>query len=640
LDVRVFFLRVYVLAVACFGVFRLLALWLMRDHAAALPEDERVGLISGALLMGLRFDTVIACYLLAVPLFFSGALHWANGGRRIAAGLTMLWLWLWFPVAFFVCAADIPFFAQGFGRLNAFSVKWEGNDSFVIGMVLEEFRYWWPVIPWLIITALFVWLTGRWSKQIREPKTGSLAVSAALWTLMLLGCFVGIRGRVALKSPIRTGTAYFSAYAFPNELGLNPVFTFMRSWLDQRKAENRPLALMDDTEAVRMMRQYLGLPPDSELSIERMAEFPADTALRMNIILVIMESMSAAKTGYLGGTRLTPVLDSLHGQSLSFTRALTEGIHTYNGVYSTLISWPTVGMRHPMKQTPIVQYHGMASALKQHGYQTVYFTTHDGQFDNAAGFLTANGFDRVVAQDDYPSERILSTLGVPDDFMFEFAMPQLDDARSPFFAAFMTASDHGPYIVPSYFTPQSEDIKQQVVEYADWSLGRLIEIARKQPWFERTVFVFVADHGAAMEYAHEMPLSYHHTPLIFHAPGVIAPEIRDELITQADIYPTLMGLLRLAHRNVSFGRDVLAPGADRAFVCFSADDRTAVLSPPYYYIVRPDGSDVLHLLPEGHPLRSEGDSARGGLTEIADFSRWSKARLQTVDYLLRSGKTK
>ena len=36
----------------------------------------------------------------------------------------------------------------------------------------------------------------------------------------------------------------------------------------------------------------------------------------------------------------------------------------------------------------------------------------------------------------------------------------------PFFAAFMTASDHGPYYIPEYFTPRNTETKDQIVEYA------------------------------------------------------------------------------------------------------------------------------------------------------------------------------
>ena len=62
-------------------------------------------------------------------------------------------------------------------------------------------------------------------------------------------------------------------------------------------------------------------------------------------------------------------------------------------------------------------------------------------------------------------------------------------------AVIMTASDHGPYIIPEYFKPKPNEITKQIVEYADWSIGKFISNAKKKKWFDNTIFVFIADHG-------------------------------------------------------------------------------------------------------------------------------------------------
>lgn len=82
--------------------------------------------------------------------------------------------------------------------------------------------------------------------------------------------------------------------------------------------------------------------------------------------------------------------------------------------------------------------------------------------------------------------------------MFEYALPVLNekaDGKSPFFATLLTISNHPPYVIPSYFHPHSKDPEMQIVEYADWSIGKFMEEAEKQPWFDNTIFIFVGDHG-------------------------------------------------------------------------------------------------------------------------------------------------
>ena len=142
-------------------------------------------------------------------------------------------------------------------------------------------------------------------------------------------------------------------------------------------------------------------------------------------------------------------------------------------------------------------------------------------------------------------------MGVPDDYLFEFSIAELNklhNKNKPFLSVMMTASDHGPYHIPDYFTPkQPTDIKKQIVEYADWSIRKFIDLAKQQPWFENTIFAFVADHGALMETKFDVPLSYNHVPFIIYAPQLLKePKVLTNYGGQIDIFPTLMSLIAFA----------------------------------------------------------------------------------------------
>jgi phosphoglycerol transferase MdoB-like AlkP superfamily enzyme len=273
--------------------------------------------------------------------------------------------------------------------------------------------------------------------------------------------FIGIRGRVQEKSPIKVGTAYFSDNAFLNQLGLNPVFTFLRSYLDKLDQRNQIINLMDDATAIKNVRKYLGIEnPIDDYPIARQVVSDSTGAKNFNVILVIMESMSAAKmTRHGNQNNLTPFLDSIANQGYYFENIYTAGIHTFNGVFSTLFSFPAIYLQNPMKESTMFRYNGFGHTLRKKGYSTTYFTTHDGQFDNIEGFLRANDFENIITLADYPSEKVKTTLGVPDDYMFEFSMPLIDGLAAenkPFFVAYMTASDHGPYYLPDYYQAQEQ----------------------------------------------------------------------------------------------------------------------------------------------------------------------------------------
>ena len=302
------------------------------------------------------------------------------------------------------------------------------------------------------------------------------------------------------------------------------------------------------------------------------------------MVFIIMESMSAGKMGRHGNTKgMTPFLDSLSHNSIYF-----DNVYTFNGIFSTLYSFPALYRKHAMKK--IIEHQGISQTLLGLGYSTSYFTTHDSQFDNVEGFLRGNGFQNITSQKDYPSDEVKTTLGVPDDYLFRHSIPILNNLakeKEPFFATFMTASDHGPYHIPPYFTPKNENIKDQIVEYADWSLRKFITLSKKEEWFDNTLFVFVADHGAPFNASYDIALNYFHTPLIIYSPSLLkASKTFKNIGSQIDIFPTIMGLLKQPYINNTLGVDLI--NEKREYVVINDDDKIGVLDSSYFCIIRED----------------------------------------------------
>ena len=226
--------------------------------------------------------------------------------------------------------------------------------------------------------------------------------------------------------------------------------------------------------------------------------------------------------------------------------------------------------------------------------------THDEDFDNMRGFLYGNGFDSVIGQHSYPPSQVIGTWGVPDHVMFDHALLHCNQAatKGPFFAAIMTCSDHAPYAIPQDipFHPRSSEMNKQIVEYADWALGRFMRMARRQPWYPNTLFVLIADHGGVWgTNRYDMPLTYHHIPIIFHNPAHLSPQRLDRLAMQVDLGPTLLAMLPIQWDNTTFGLNLLSQPRPYAYFC--NDDKIGVIDPSYFYIYRTaEGIESLHLL--------------------------------------------
>lgn len=587
----------YLLGLVFFTFFRGLLFFSEISQLNSLTENA-VGLSLQAFFMGLRFDTVISAYILALPfLVLSVACIFIKKPTKLIRVLRIV-VGILYLLSFLICCIDIPFFNYTFNRVNAVIFAWADTPKFVANMIFQEFRYFVFGIVFILVGSLYIFCLRKLPLLCKQqtfhllPFPKNIVQGFILLTFTGL-IFLGMRGRIEKKSPIVIGTAYFCNHAFLNQLGLNPVFTLMRSLLDAEQEKGKQIALCDPLESIAFVQKEFGCDPNINPSFPLSRKInPRGEMQEKNIILILMESMSAEKMKAYGNSEnLTPFLDSLSKQSLCFNKIYTAGIHTHNGIFSTLFSYPAPLAKHSMNVSPIPTLQGISHVCKEKGYQTFYFTTHDDQFDNVGGFLRNNNFDHVISQKDYPAKEVKSTLGVPDHILFEQALPYLNKAHDNdhlFFACLMTSSDHGPYILPTDipFQPSQKEIQKAIIQYADWSLSKFMAECARQPWFDNTLFVFIADHGAIVNPStYELPLEYHHTPLLFYAPHFIRPAENNDLGLQIDVFPTIMGLLNIEFTNTTLGQDLLQ--TPRKYAYFSSDDKIGVLDETHFLIFKP-----------------------------------------------------
>jgi phosphoglycerol transferase MdoB-like AlkP superfamily enzyme len=628
-------LKTYLTVIVIFFCFRLILFLSQLERLDSFRGDFYNIIVS--FIIGIRFDVVISGYILLLPFLIISILLILNKYYAWVYKALFYWVFILFTLAFTVCAADIPYFNQFFSRFSVTAFQWIESPVWMFKMIFQEPRYFIIILPLIVFLFFFFKIL----KKIFTPssdQSGRIHLSLKIIvSLVFLGLiFIGIRGRLQEKSPIKVGTAYFSDNAFLNQLGLNPVFTLMRSYFDSLDERNKTVALMDDILAIQNVRKYLKIEqPIGDYPVARKVLADSTGEKKYNVILVIMESMSAAKMERYGNTKhLTPFLDSLSHNSYYFDNIYTAGIHTFNGVFSTLFSFPAIYRQNAMKESTMFRYNGIGNTLKKNGYSTTYFTTHDGQFDNIEGFLRANDFEYIHTLADYPSEKAKTTLGVPDDFMFEFSMPVIDDLykeNKPFFVAFMTASDHGPYYLPDYFKPKNQNIKDQMTEYADWSLRKLISLASEKEWFDNTVFVFVADHGAPINAVYDIPLDYHHTPLIFYAPGIFKePQTFDCIGGQIDIFPTIMGILNQSYINNTLGIDLLSE--TRPCIFFNHEDKFGVINQDYLLIMKDDNAKALYK----YRVKDKKDYKNEQKQLVNEMEEYTLSNLQVFQYLMQS----
>ncbi len=632
-----YILCIYLAGIVFFTLFRLIET--MAYCTTTEGPDDFGGLYWKALWMGFRFDTTVSTYLLVVPLVLMIIGEMGRIRKKAYYAVVHYLLMVLYTVALFACAADIPYFCYFFSRLDTVALTLAGDGiGMTISMIFTEPLYVMYLGVFLAAAAGW-WILGRFIYRrvllAHLEESLSYAWSIPMAVLILAAGFVGMRGRVSKKSPIRVGTAYFCGNPFLNQIGLNPVFTFFKSIEDSGKNANKPVTLTDEATAAAVLQEHLAMPVDSTL---------AEASLRlpegMNVVLVLMESMTVDKTGiYDPATSLTPNLDSLMRRSMTFTDVWSAGIHTHNGIYSTLYGHPAIMARQILKNTPMPIMCGLPQHLRDAGYSTTYLMTHDEDYDNMRGFLFQNGFERVVGEHSYPKHEILGTWGVPDHVLFNHVIEHCDSVagNGPFFVCAMTCSDHGPYTVPDGidFTSKNTDKLKRIVEYADWSIGRFMQMASSRKWYRNTLFVFIADHGSSMHSIYDMTLAYNHVPLIFHAPGQIEPHFVNRLGMQLDVAPTVLGLLGIDAGDKMLGVNLM--NHRRPYAYFSADDRIGVVDGELFYLYRAnqEGRESLYR----YTQRDTEDLIGKYPERAAAMRRHAFGMIQTSQKMLLDGST-
>jgi phosphoglycerol transferase MdoB-like AlkP superfamily enzyme len=539
-----------------------------------------------AFRMGVEFDTVVTCWILFWPvLFFS-----------LAFIFNFKWL---FPIGFypflgfallyvFVSVADIPYFNQFGSHLNKNALLWNESPSFVVGMIFGSVYYWGFLFLFIILAFLYFIFSKRFYNTFVNSEKNKLNVwywrivaSAVLSGIVVIGA----RGRTSDRSSTHEGLAIVSDNAFLNQVAINPNFTLWKSLFYKSRQSPYQLSESNISQKICFTQNYLGIKDTSLRELKRNVFDSSASSKPYNIVIVLMESMSVYKMGYYGGKNLTPKLHQLNKESIFFDNFFSSGIHTFNGLFSTTSGYPSIFAHKALKSYTKKAFKGIGTLLSERGYDTYFCTTHDPHFDNMQGFFTFNHFKHFICQYDFNFSQAESNLGVPDHLLLDKLIETLNKRTNtqPFLSVLMTASDHGPWKIPTNidFKPNGETPQENCTLYADWAIGRFIQQAKQQTWYANTVFLFLGDHGVTMGHAYEMPITYNHVPFIIHQPSLFKPDSIHSPCYQPDVPATVMGIIGANYLNEGFGINVLKE--KHPYVVFSADDKIGCVSEDGYY---------------------------------------------------------
>jgi len=374
----------------------------------------------------------------------------------------------------------------------------------------------------------------------------------------------------------------FSNNAYANELAGNGLMTFAAALRRNELEYERFYHTLPDAEAHRIlaglgverepMSQALG-PGHDESEAFDARRLPFKRPPR-NVVLISVESLSAAYLGAFGDTRgLTPRLDALIGDGMLYSRIYATGTRTVRGLEALSLGTPPIPGQAIVRRPDNEHLATVGEILRRQGYETLFIYGGYGYFDNMNAYFAGNDY-RVIDRTDFPKASVgfANVWGVADEFLFDNALGRLDQTHAtgrPFLAHIMTTSNHRPFTYPDgRIDIPSPGGRTGAVKYTDHAIGRFIEQAGKKPWFADTLFVIVADHCASAAGKTSLPVKGYHIPLILYAPRLLPPGRSDRLGSQIDIPPTLLDVMGLAGDDHFFGKSLFEQEKDapRAFI--------------------------------------------------------------------------
>ncbi len=465
---------------------------------------------------------------------------------------------------------DFIYYKYNFSR-TTISV-WEvlKNESNGLQMFFRFLVSYWHVF---LLFFLIAWLWMFLYKKVRitpEIFSGNKLryIAFSVLGMLIIGTLLvgGIRGGDFKKStrPINMVDASRHVTKIEHsDIVLNTTFAFIRTF---QKNTFRKVKYSVPSDAV-------------ERYFKPIKKYTDTVAIKPNIVLFITESFGREYLGafnkninipnYVG---YTPFLDSLAQHSLIYTNAFANGYKSIHGMSSVLAGIPSFKDAFTSSAYSKQKIQSVVSVLNEMGYDTSFF---HGSTNGSMGFLGFGnilGFDHYYGKDEYNNDDDFDGFwGIWDEPFMQFMKTTLDTKQQPFFSTIFTVSSHEPYVIPEKYEgkfPKGNIPMHQCVGYTDYSFKQFFNAAKKEPWFDNTIFIITADHANQIYYTDTYGKvgNRNTVPIMIYKPDGSLQGENNDLAQQIDIYPTILKLVGYSKPFRSWGRSLVGESSVEPFV--------------------------------------------------------------------------
>ena len=514
--------------------------------------------IPALMAVGLLYDVVTALSLFAPFAFYLAMVPHRIYRRRWHRWLMAAMCSITAFGLIYLGAVEYFFFDEFESRFNFVAVEYLIYPHEVFVNIWQSYPVAQVLVAAALLAAALVWMArdgvfGR-AHGAAPPLRRRLALLGVLALLI-----------VVAQAGLNVNTGRYSENRVVNELAMNGVYSFFNAAVNSELDYGAYYLSLPGAEAGERLRRMVKTH-DAEYFAESdhiKRRITADgPAKHLHVVVLLEESLGAEFVGAYGDKRgLTPNIDRLAPQGMLFTNAYATGTRTVRGMEAVSASFPPVPAESIVKRPHNEGMFNWSTVMAKNGYKPTFIYGGFGTFDNMNHFFGTNGY-RVIDRTDMDKVSFANIWGVSDEDLFRNAALVFDEQYGrgeKIFSIIMTTSNHKPYTFPPGIpgVPEKGGGRDAGVRYADYAIGRFFEMAKSKPWFDDTLFVIVADHGARVYGREDIPVTTYEIPLLLYSPRHIKPGQVATLTSQIDIAPTVIGILDFDYDSIFFGTDVL-----------------------------------------------------------------------------------
>lgn len=504
---------------------------------------------------------------LSTAVFFMGLALFAKGRR------SFIWIIIIDFLLTFVLYANMVYyrFFSDFITLPNLNPKQMQNMGDMGGSVLA-LMHWTDILFFVDILFLIGLLIFKFAKPDRTARIRARKVVGVL--TLGVAMFLANLGMAEIDRP-ELLTRTFDRNYIVKYLGM----TNYQIYDAVKSTESQTQRALADSSDVNEVLNYT----KSKYAAPNMEYF--GKAKGKNVIYIHLESFQQFLVNYkINGQEVTPFINSFFKDknTLSFTNFFHQTGQGKTADAEMMLENSLYGLPQGSAFTTKGSntFQSAPAILGQQGYDSAVFHGNYKSFWNRDEVYKHFGYKNFFDASYYDmNDNDVSNYGLKDKPFFKESEPYIDSLKQPFYAKFITLTNHFPYpisdedatIEPANTGDSSVDTYFQTAHYLDESVKSFVDYLKQKGLYDNSVIIMYGDHygisdnhAAAMtkilgkDYNAFENAQAQRVPFMVHVPGVKGG-IQEQYGGEIDVLPTVLSLLGIDTKNyLQMGSDLLS----------------------------------------------------------------------------------